>query len=911
MPDVILARIRSIVRNLLRRERIEQDLDDELRAALDLLIDEHRRRGLSAPEARRAGLIQLGGLESIKGQVRDARVGAFLDTLLQDLRHAARLLVRSPLFTLTAVLSLAIGIGATTTIFTVVNGLLLRSAVGVAGPDRLVDIARLKRQGGPSIDPISYPDYLEVRKRATTLDGVYGYQLELQPASLRVRDTGAERVYAGVVTTNYFQVLGVPAAVGRTFGASDPEEAGASPIAVLSHRFWTRRFDSDPAVVGRTVYLNGYPLTVAGVAPEAFLGMTVVAPDLWIPTSMVAALNAENGARQLTARGAGWLMLGGRLKPGVSRAQASAEISAIGETIAKEFPVSYDFIVPALAPPDPAFIWSAVAASPIPYGLRVPVAGFLALLMSIVSVVLFIACANLAGVLLARGVVRRREIALRSAIGAGRARVMRQLLTETVLPFALGGAVGLIAARGMTSLLVLLLPAFPLPVNLSVPLDRQVVMFSLALSFVAAVFCGLAPALHASRTDVVSALKDDAQAPMDRLRLRNAFVVAQVAFSLLLVITAAILVRDVDRVTTIDRGFDPRQVDVAAVNLSMAGYNAVSGSAFARQLIERVRALPGVEVATLTDRQPGPGMMIMGGLSVPGVSPPPGQQYFYPNWSIVDSGYFSTLRIPLIEGRDFSDADRDDAQKVAIIGETAARRFFPGRSALGQVVNIHTGLLSMPNLPSTPLVVVGVVRDLRSASNLPAPLALYVPMGQRYVSGITILARRAGPSVAEDIRTLVASMNPNLPALSAQTLESAQSGPVETQLRVASVIAGGVGVVGTLLAAMGIYGVTAYTVARRTREIGIRLSLGAGRAALIGMILRQGMTLVGVGLAIGLTLGAGVARVLTAQRFGITAPTVMTFLAATMVFVAVALLACYAPLRRATRISAMTALRYE
>ena len=242
MSDVILARIRSIVRNLLRRERIEQDLDDELRAALDLLIDEHRRRGLSAPEARRAGLIQLGGLESIKGQVRDARVGAFLDTLLQDLRHAARLLVRSPLFTLTAVLSLAIGIGATTTIFTVVNGLLLRSAVGVAGPDRLVDIARLKRQGGPSIDPISYPDYLEVRKRATTLDGVYGYQLELQPASLRVGDTGAERVYAGVVTTNtsrcwvYLQPLderSVPATPRRRGPARSPFSVIASGLVVL------------------------------------------------------------------------------------------------------------------------------------------------------------------------------------------------------------------------------------------------------------------------------------------------------------------------------------------------------------------------------------------------------------------------------------------------------------------------------------------------------------------------------------------------------------------------------------------------------------------------------------------------------------------------------------------------------
>ena len=908
----MLTRFRAIVRNIVRRDRVEQDLDDELRAALDLLIDEHRGKGLSTRDARRAALLQLDGIESLKGQVRDARAGAFLDTLVQDFRYAARLLARNPVFTLTAALSLAIGIGATTTIFTVVNGLLLRSAVGVTDSDRLVDIVRMQRGGGPGIDPFSYPAYLEVRKRATTLDGVYGYQLELQPTSLRVSDVGAERVYAGVVSTNYFQVLGVPAVVGRTFGSSDGEEAGASPIAVLSHRFWMRRFDSDPSIVGRTVYLNGYPLTVVGVARQGFLGMTVVAPDFWIPTSMVAVLNAESGTRLLTAREADWLMLGGRLKAGVPRARASAEIAAIGDALAKEFPVKYDFLPPGLAPTDISFAWSVAAASPVPYGLRVIVAGFLALLMSIVSVVLVIACANLAGVLLARGVVRRREIAVRSAIGAGRARVVRQLLTETILLFALGGAAGLILARAMTSLLVSLLPAFPLPVNVSVPLDPQVVTFSLALSFMAAVFCGLAPALHASRTDVASTLKDDAQAPMDRLRLRNAFVVAQVAFSALLVITAVILGRDVERVTAVDRGFDARHVDLASVNLSMAGYTATTGGLFAHQLIDRVRAIPGVEVATLTDRLPRPGtMMTMGGVTVPGVSPPPGQRYFYPDWNIVDAGYFATLKIPLIAGRDFSDLDRDDAQRVAILGEAAARRFFPGKDAIGQVVHVHTDMRSTSNVPATPLVVVGIARDLTSPRDFQAPLSLYVPLRQKYVAGITILARTTGPSVADEIRAVVTSMNPNLPVLTAQTLESAQTGPVETQLRLAAIIAGSVGVVGILLAAMGIYGVTAYSVARRTREIGIRLSLGAGRSAVVAMILRQGMTLVGIGLVIGLALGAGVGRLLAAQRFGITAPGAMTFLAATTLFLVVAFIACYAPLRRATRISAMAALRYE
>jgi len=908
----VFARARSFVRNLLRRDRVERDLDDELRAALDLLIDEELRKGQSPTEARRLALQHLGGVESVKEQVRDVRAGAFFDTVLGDIRYAARLLVRNPIFTLTAAVSLAIGIGATTTIFTIANGLLLRSAVGVSDPGRLVDITRSKERGGPGIDPVSYPDYLEVRTRATMLDGVYGYQLELQPASLRLENNGAERVYPGVVTTNYFEVLGVPAVVGRTFGVGDSQEAGSSPVVVLSHRFWARRFNSDSGVVGRTLYLNGYPFSVVGVAREGFLGMTVVAPDLWVPASMVAALNPEFGERLLVARAADWMMLGGRLKPGASRAQASAEIAAIGVALAREFPVKYDFLPPGVGPTDFSFVWSAEPSSPIPSGLRVIVAGFLTLLMSIVAVVLVIACANLAGVLLARGVVRRREVAVRTAIGAGRGRVVRQLLTETTLLFALGGIAGLLLARVLTSLLVSLLPAFPLPVNVSVPLDWRVVAFSLAISLVAALLCGVAPALHASKADVVSSLKDDAPVPTDRLRLRNSFVVAQVAFSVLLVITAAILVRDVDRVTSVDRGFDSRQVDVASVNLSMAGYTAATGSTFTRQLIERVRAIPGVEAATLSDRQPDPGSMMMGGLTVPGVSPPPGQQYFYPNWNVVDSQYFATLRIPLLNGHDFTDADRAGAQPVAIIGESAAKRFFPGKSAVGQVVNVHTGSLNVPSAPSTALVIVGVARDLQVAPNLAPRLNLYVPMQQKYVPGVTILARTSGPaSAADDIRAVVTSMNPNLPVLIAQTLDSLGRGPVEAQLRVAATVAGSVGLIGLLLAAIGIYGVTAYTVARRTREIGIRLSLGAGRRAVVGMILRQGMTLVGTGLALGLVLSVGVGRVLAAQRFGITAPGAATFAAATLLFIVVALIACYAPLRRATRIGAMDALRCE
>ena len=906
----MMARLFHILRNLVRRDRLERDLDDELRTSFELLADEKVRAGMDATTARRAAAVEL-HIESVKEQVREVRAGSLVETLMQDLRYALRLLQRNPLFTLTAALSLAIGIGATTTVFTVVNGLLLRAAVGVSDPDSLIDVVRRKASGDIGVDEISYPDFLEIRRRASTLEDVYAYELQPQELSLRVADS-AERVFATAVSTNYFRALGVPAMFGRVFAPSDGEAIGDSPIIVLSHRFWVRRFEATPAVVGRTVHVNGHPFSIIGVAREEFRGTTIVAPDLWIPTAMITVANPEFGVR-FTSRESDWLMVGARLKRGYSKAQASAEIAAIGAALAREFPITRQFIPPGMGPDDFSFRWSAETSSPIPFSLRVPAAGFLALLLAIVSVVLVIACANLAGVLLARASVRRREIAMRTAIGAGRARIVRQLLTETVLLFCVGGAAGVLVARVMTSMLLSLLPAFPLPVNLSAPLDSRVAGFSLLLSLAAALVCGLAPALHASRTDVVSALKDDVKSPRERTRLRHAFVVAQVAFSILLVVTSAILLRALDRVTSVDRGFDASNMDIISVNLSMAGFTDASGSAFARALLERVRALPGVQTATLADRAPGPGSMSFGGITIPGVTPPAGQPFFYMNWSFVESQYFSTLRIPIVAGRDFSSEDRSGSRPVAIIGEAAARRFWPGRSAVGQSLRVHTGNLNLPNPPSTELLVIGVVGDVAFGGGGAgrAPLALYVPMPQRYVPAVSILARTVGGQrVAGDVRALVSSMNPNLPVLQAQTLESQQTGPVDTQLRIASRVAASVGLIGLAVAAIGIYGVTAYVVAQRTREIGIRVSLGARRLAIVGLVLRQGMTLVGIGSLIGLALGVGAGLVLRA-RLGAPSPDLLTLAGAAALFALVGLTACCVPALRATRIAAVDALRSE
>ena len=909
----VTSRLSSLWRNLIHRHRVERDLDDEMRAALDLLVEEKLRAGSSTEAARRAAAVEL-RIEPLKEQVREVRAGAFVETMLQDLQYAARLLRRNPLFTLTAALSLGIGIGATTTVFTVANGLLLSVPEGVSDPNRLVDVAR-QEQGDFGIEPILYPDYLAAGERTTTLDGVYGYALNLAPLSLRGAD-GSERIFATFTTISFFRVLGVQAAAGRLFGPADPERPGDSPIVVLSHAFWARRFNRDAGIVGGTLTFNGQPMTVVGVAAEGFRGMSVLAPDVWVPAVMIPALNPESRQdfSQTNRRGAWELMMGGRLKPDVSRSQASAEMQMLGAGFERDNAQLYDQLTKAMGmPPKGRIGWSAVASSVIPSGLRLAAAGFLALLMALVSVVLVIACANLAGVLLARATMRRREIAVRTAIGAGRTRLVRQLLTEVMLLFVLSGAAGLLLARALTSLLVSSLPSFQLPVNLSVPLDGRVLAFALGLSLVAALLSGLAPALHASKADVVSALKDDSQGPSDRLRFRSAFVVTQVAFSIVLVVTAGPLVRAFDRVVSVDRGFDALGVDVATINLSMAGYTSSTGPVFARQLLERVRTLPGVESATLTNRAPGPGGISMGGLTVPGATPPNGQPYFFANWTIVDSAYFATLRIPLVAGRDFTSDDRVGSQLVAIVGEAAARRLWPGKEAVGQTLFVHAPNMSGPLQPPTALTVVGVARDVKQDGFRGiAALALYVPLQQRYQSGLTILVRRpVNQRLAENLRALVARVNPNLAVLTAETLEHQQDGPVETQLRIAATVAGSVGFVGVLLAAIGIYGVTAYAVTRRTREIGIRLSLGAGRRDVIAMVLRQAMTLVAIGSGIGLLLGAGAGRVLSGQRFGVPSPDASMLIGAAALFVVVGLVASSVPLLRATRIKAMEALRYE
>ena len=876
----MLSRLRSLWRNVVHRNRVEHDLHDELTAMFDLLVAEGVAAGRSLEDARRAATLRMGRIESTKDRVRDVRAGALVDGVLQDLRYGTRVLRRNPLFALTAALSIAIGVGATTTIFTIANALLLRAAPGVAEPGRLVDVVPATRgHFGITLSP--YGVYEDIRARVTTLEDVYAYQLEPQSRSLRGRD-GAERVFTAIVSGNYFEALGVPAALGRVF--SDDEPAADERPIVLSHDFWVRRFTSDPAVIGREVHLNGQPFVVAGVAREGFRGMSVAAPDLWVPADADTAQ----------------LMIGARLKPGVGRGQASAELQAVGRTLAGERPGRFGDID-----------WSAAAASPLPAALRGVAAAFIALLMTLVALVLAIACANVAGVLLARATARRREIAVRVAIGAGRARLVRQLITETSLLFAIGAAGGVALARVLTALLLATLPAFPVPISLSLPLDARVLAFALGVSLIAALLSGLAPALHASKADVVTALKDESQGPADRLRLRHAFVIAQVAFSILLVVAAGLLGRALGRVTSVAQGFDPRGVAAASVDLGMAGYSAAAARQFAAEVADRLRRLPGVEAAAVADRAPGGPLQTEVALRRRGEPEPAGPSSVPASWTFVEPGYFSTLRIPLVAGRDFTPTDRAVAPPVAIIDESTARRLWPGEDAVGRFLPPLSGRAAAQS--GSPRQVIGVARDVTQAGRGRdvRVLFLYAPLQQVYSPQLTLLARGDGVRTVAALRAVVAALDPNVPLLTAQALDAQTTGPVILQLRIAALVSGSVGLVGLLLASIGIYGVTAYAMSRRTREIGIRLTLGAGRTDVIWLILRQGMTLVAIGAALGLVLAAAAGRMLSRLLFGLPPLDPVTFGGAALLFAAVGLIACYLPARRATRVSAMEALRYE
>jgi predicted permease len=812
------------------------------------------------------------------------------ETWMQDARYALRLLRRGPAFTLTAALSLAIGIGANTTIFSVASATLLRPLPGLTDAGQLIDIGRTR--GGRGFDTVSYPTYQDVRERATTLSGVFAIRLEPQPMSLAGPDA-AESVYGTAVSGNYFAVLGTTPRLGRLFTDSDDRRDG--PAIVISHELWQRRFGGDATIVGREITVNGAPRVVIGVAPAGFQGTTLLRSDLWFP--LTARAGGPGGADLLTERRAVWLFMGGRLEPGVTIQQADAELRAIGEALAREYPDALR---------DRGL--TAAASAVIPGRINM-VSGFLAVLMGIVSLVLLIACVNVAGMLLARATARRREIAVRLAIGAGRARLVRQLLTETVVLFGAGCAIGLVLSGWLTSLLLAVLPTLPLPLGVEITTDWRVVVFALGLSLAAAVLSGLAPALQASRPDLVPSLKAGGHSSgTSRLRLRNAFVVGQITLSLLLVLAAGLLLRALGRAVAIDPGFDQANVEVVSTDFALAGLTDEQGRLFANELVERTRALPSVRSAALTVDLPlDGGRMSFGNVRLPGSTEATPGGTAPTDWNVVTPTFFGTLGVTLLRGRDFTDADAGGTPRVGIVNQALGRRLFGDADPIGRQVEVVTPM----SRSAERITIVGVAADARFVSlNETATPYFYVPLAQQYRSRVSLLVKTTGSTSIPQVRALVRQMNPNLPVTNAMALEQVTALGLVPQ-RIAAAVAGTLGVVGLLLAAIGIYGVASYTVSRRTREIGIRLALGADRGSVLRLILRQGLILTAIGVTIGLACGAAASQLLRSLLFGVSVLDPLTFAGAPLLFVVIALAATYLPGRRATRMDPMVALRAE
>src|SRR5919202_161666 len=806
-----------------------------------------------------------------------------MESLLKDVRFSFRHLRKSPGFTAVAVASLALGIGANAAIFSLVNAVILRP-LPVARPDRLVSVSASGRDD--SMLAFSYPTYLDFRDRNQVLSGLFAERIS--PMSLS-RGGASERIWGYQVTGNYFDVLGVRARLGTALTPEDDRARLASPVAVLSYGAWQRRFGADTGVVGQEITINGHPFRVVGVMPEGFAGAEVIyTPEVWVPMAMQEWV--EPGHPWLDRRSTQDIFAVGRLKDGVTREQAEASLNLLAEQLGKQYPDTDEGRRITLVPP--GFV--------VPR-LRGAAVGFAAVLMCVVGLVLLIACTNLANLLLARASARRKEVAVRLALGASRLRVVRQLLTESLLLSLAGGAAGLLLAFWILALVVAYRPPMELPLWIETSVDWRVLAFTLLASLATCLLFGLAPALQATRTELVPALKDaGAQAGRSRSRLRGALVVAQVTLSLVLLVAAGLTARALARLRAANPGFQVEGGLVMSFDLGLQGYDEARGREFERQIVERVRRLPGVRDASLTDLLPLSLNYTSTNVYVEGQPPARGANVPNPMAASVGADYFRAMGIPLVAGRGVEERDGKDAPRVVVVNETFARRFWPGADPAREAVGKR---LSFESDQGPWVQIVGVARDGKYWTLAEAPrMFVYVPLTQSYDSSVTLVARAQGdpralvPAIREEVRRL----DPTLPAFDVKTL-SEHMGVSLFPARVAAALLGAFGLVALTLAAMGVYGVVSYSAAQRTREIGIRIALGAQTRDVLRLVAGRGMLYVSVGVAAGLACALALTRFMEGLLYGVSATDPLTFALVVLLLGGVALLACLAPARRAAK----------
>jgi len=817
-----------------------------------------------------------------------------MNTIWQDLRYGARMLIKKPGFTFIAVLTLALGIGANTAIFGVVDRLLVR-LLPVGEPERLVNLIGRDEKGKEDTS-FSYPIYADYRDQNDVFDGLLAYS----ETPLNLSESGqSERVIGVLVSGNYFDVLGVRPALGRAFLPEEDRTPGTHPVAVVSYGLWQRRFGADPKLVGRTITLNTYSFTVIGVAPAEFRGVRRgLSPDVYVPMQMIAQAWPARKPDDLNNRNFSWLNLMGRLKPGATRAQAQTAMSALSSRIMQVQPNTW----PLIALEDGSQGETGRVTE-----LRTP----LKLLMATVALVLLIACVNVANLLLARAQTRGREMAVRLAVGASRYRLIRQLLTESLLLSLLGGLFGVLLAAWLTDALAAYSPPTggSAPPLLDARLDWRVLTFAATLSLVTGLLFGLVPAWQSSKPNLTVALKEESGAAgSGRARLRGALVSAQIALSLVVLVCAGLCVRSLRNLQRIDAGFDAAKVSVMGLNLSLNGYKEEQGLQFYANLLERVSALPGVEAASLARIVPLGGNGMRMSVGIEGYTPADDRPINF-DMNLVGPRYCATMKLPLAAGREFTANDNAAGQRVVIINEAAARAYWPNQNPLGKHLMIGSPGRGNPQ----PVEIIGVVGDsrYRALTETFRP-GMLLPAAQNYTPDLSLHLRSAGDPAAliESVRRELRALDPQLPAARIRTLEEQRRNSLYSE-RVTALLLAAFGGLALLLAALGIYGVMAYSVTQRTREVGIRMALGAGAGDVLRLMLRQGAWLIVAGVALGVAGALAATRLIRSFLYEVSVTDPLTFVVAALLLAGVALLACWIPARRATKVDPMIALRCE
>jgi macrolide transport system ATP-binding/permease protein len=874
---------------LFRRHRLEEDLDEELRSHLEMAVELNLGKGMSAEDARREALRSFGGVEQTKENYRDQRGLPMLETTLQDLRFGLRMLRRSPGFSMLAIFCLTLGIGANAAVFSWVEGILFRPYPAVSHQEQLFALTGTAR-GESEPTYTSWPDMLDLQRNCTLIDSFI--VTKIMGTTLSIGDR-AEVTTGSIVSANYFDAIGVHPILGRGFEPGEDAGRNAHPVTVISYQLWKGRFKGDSQIIGKTQRLNNVVHTIVGVAPEGFYGTFVGwAMQFWVPASMEE--NFEGGGYKLEDRGARWIESYVRLKPGVTRVQAQQEISAVAKRLEADFPDTNRGRGIKLWP-----LWQT------PFNNANTLLPALEIMLAVVVLVLLIACANVGNLLLVRSFARRHEMTVRLAIGAGRGRLLKQLFTEGMILAAFGAAGGLLVAHWCRHALVLLFPARGgVAMHLPGEIDWRVLALSAGVCLVTTLLLGLVPAMQTGKIDLAGALKADSAGVVGgggRAWVRSGLVVMQVSLSFVLLVGAGLLLQSLRRIRTTSPGFSTHGVLDTYVPLVAAGYDAPRAQSFQDELLNRVKALPGVESAAFGRMTPlGYGSFSSTTIAVDGYQPPPEEQPTV-EYNEVGPDYFVTMGIPLVSGREFTRADNEKAALVAVVNETMIEKYWRGKNPSGERAQVKGRWMQ----------VVGVAKDSKYESVREAPKPFfYVPLRQNFARGASLYIRT--PLSPETMATALArevhALDGNLALYEVITLQEQVDRSTSPQ-QVAVSLVGVLGGLALLLATIGLYGVMSYAVSQSTRELGLRMALGAGASNLLRLVLSRGLALTAGGVLLGATVALGLTRLLGNLLYKVSPRDPLAFGSAFAVMTMAALAACFLPAWRATRTDPARALR--